>query len=81
MKFYVYHADCSSPLAVLLTVSREDCGENMIYNLLRPEHRTGTYYLDNHGEDVKQKGYYYGNQEIRDKVWKHAEEVTGSTSG
>jgi len=52
----------------------------MVYNLLRPEHRTGSYFLDNHGEDVKQKGYYFGNKEIRDKVWKHAEEVTGSAS-
>jgi hypothetical protein len=48
----------------------------MVYNLLRPENRTGAYYIDNKGNDAV-KSPYHGNEDVRRKVWDHAVEVTG----
>jgi hypothetical protein len=54
----------------------EECAEYMIYNMLRPEHRTGAHFVSTKGDEAK-KSRYYGNDDIRAKVWQHAVEVTG----
>ena len=61
------------------SVSAADCAEYMVYNLLRPEHRTGAYYINNKGDDAT-KSQYHGNEDVRKKVWDHAVEVTGLMS-
>jgi hypothetical protein len=48
----------------------------MTYNLFRPEHRTGAYYVSNKGNDAV-KSRYHGNEDVRKKVWDYAVEVTG----
>lgn len=57
-------------------VSASDCGEYMIYNLLRPEHRTGAHFISDKGDEAN-KSRYYGDEAVRKKVWEHAVEVTG----
>lgn len=57
-------------------VSPEVCGEYMVYNLFRPQHKTGAYFVSEHGEEAK-KNQYYGNNDVRAGVWKHALDVTG----
>jgi hypothetical protein len=51
----------------------------MIYNLLRPEHKTGAYFINNKGDDAT-KNQYFGNDDVRKKVWDHSVEVTGLES-
>jgi len=66
----------STRLLSLFAVSQDECAEYMIYNLLRPEHKTGAHFIDNTGNETS-KGKYYENDDVRAKVWKHAVEVTG----
>jgi hypothetical protein len=61
-----------SPLAT----SPADCAEYMLYNLLRPEHKVGAYFIDNKANGAT-KSQYFGNEDVRKKVWDHAVEVTG----
>jgi hypothetical protein len=65
-------------LYVLLpfSVSAEDCAEYMIFNMLRKEHKTGAYFVTNKGDHAT-KSRYYGNEDVRKKVWAHAVDVTG----
>ena len=58
-----------------LSTSQDDCGDYMVYNLLRPENRTGAHFVDNRGDAAK-KNMYFGIAEMRDIVWKHALKVT-----
>jgi len=60
-------------------VTAEVCAEYMIYNLLRPEQKTGAHFINDHGDDAK-KSRYYGNESVRKGVWDHAMEVTGLSS-
>lgn len=60
-------------------VSPEDCGEYMIYGLLRPESKTGAYFVTNLGDNAT-KSPYFGDNDTRSKVWNHAVEVTGLES-
>jgi hypothetical protein len=48
----------------------------MIYNLLRPEHKTGAYFVTNKG-DHAMKSRFFGDDVIRQKVWDHSVQVTG----
>jgi hypothetical protein len=48
----------------------------MIYNMLRPENRTGAHFNNNNGDNAK-TSMYSGNAEMRKKVWDHASKVTG----
>lgn len=48
----------------------------MVYNLLRPEHKVGGHFVTAKGDDAT-KSQYYGNEDVRKKVWGHAVEVTG----
>jgi hypothetical protein len=48
----------------------------MVYNLLRPEHKTGAHFVNNKGDDAR-KSQYFANEDIRRKVWDHALETTG----
>jgi len=57
-------------------VSQDECAEYMIYNLLRPEHKTGAHFVNNKGDEAS-KSSYFGNDDIRAKVWQHSAEVTG----
>lgn len=63
-------------LARPLSVSQDDCANYMIYNLLRPEDRTGAHFVNNKGDSAG-SGMYFGNAEMRDTVWKHASKVSG----
>jgi len=51
----------------------------MIYNILRPENRTGAHFYNNTGDNAK-TSMYFGNTEMRKKVWEHASKVTGLES-
>jgi hypothetical protein len=63
-------------LLLPFSTSATDCAEYMVYNLLRPEHKSGAHFVDNKGGDAS-KSQYFGNEEIRRKVWDHAMEATG----
>jgi hypothetical protein len=58
------------------SVSAEDCGEYMVYGLLRPENKTGAHFATNQGDHAI-KSRYYDDKDVRSKVWQHAVEVTG----
>lgn len=57
-------------------VSAENCGKYMVYNLLRPEHKTGAHFVTHNGDNAS-KSKYLGNSDVRTRVWNHAEKVTG----
>ena len=59
-----------------MMVSAEVCADYMVYNLLRPEHKTGAHFITDHGDDAN-KSRYFGNESIRKGVWDHAAELTG----
>jgi len=63
-------------LAKPLAVSVADSADYMIYNLLRPENKSGSHFVDNKGNPTK-KSKYYGDEALRKKVWDHSAEVTG----
>jgi hypothetical protein len=67
---------CSLYLTKVFGVSQDDCAEYMIYNMLRPEHKIGAHFIDNKGDEAS-KSPYFGNDDIRAKVWQHSVEVTG----
>ena len=48
----------------------------MIYNMLRPEHKIGAHFINNKGDETS-KSPYFGNDDVREKVWQHSVEVTG----
>ena len=48
----------------------------MVYNMLRPEHKTGAHFVSDKGDDAP-KSRYYGNIDIRAKLWRHSLDVTG----
>ena len=56
--------------------SISDCADYMMYNFLRPERKTGAYFVDNNGDDTT-KSIYFGQDEVRAKVWDHSVERTG----
>lgn len=62
-----------------LATSVEDCAEYMVYNLLRPEHKTGAHFITNKGDEAT-KSKYHANDDIRAKVWQHAVDVTNLES-
>ena len=66
---------CSLNLTKLIGVSQDKCAEYMVYNLLRPEHKTGGHYVSDEGDETT-KSQYFGNDDLRAKVWQHAVEVT-----
>ena len=57
-------------------VTAEVCSEYMIYNLLRPEHKTGGHFINDHGDETK-KNRYFRDESFRKAVWDHAAVVTG----
>jgi hypothetical protein len=57
-------------------VSPADCAEYMVYNLLRPEYKTGAHFISNKGDDAT-KSQYFGNADVRKAVWDHSMEVSG----
>ena len=70
---------CSLYLFLPLTVSVEECSEYMLYNMLRPEHKTGAHFVTNTGDEAK-KSRYFANEDVSAKVWQHSVEVTGLES-
>ena len=66
---------CIGDIMQPLFVSASDCAEYMVYNLLRAEHRTGTHFVTNKGDEAK-KSVYFGKDDVRSKVWDHAVEIT-----
>lgn len=74
-----FYARIPAYLALPFTTSVADCADWMIYNLLRPEHKTGAYFVTNKGDHAT-KNQYFGNDDVRKKVWDHSVEVTGLES-
>jgi len=66
-------------LVLPFTVSVEECSEYMVYNMLRPEHKSGAHFITNKGDEAK-KSRYFANEDVRTKVWQHSVEVTGLES-
>jgi hypothetical protein len=66
----------SAYLMIPFSVSINDCAEYMVYNLLRPEHKTGPHFISNKGDETS-VSRYFENQEVRNKVWDHAVGITG----
>ena|ERR1700736_5320106 len=56
--------------------SISDCADFMTYNFLRPDRKTGAYFVNSIGEDTS-KCQYFGNEDVRTKLWKHSVERTG----
>lgn len=60
----------------LFTISADECAEYMVYNLLRPEHKTGAHFINDKGDDAA-KSKYFGKKDIREKLWNYSVESTG----
>jgi len=71
-----FYARIPAMLLLPFATSVADCSDWMIYNLLRPEHKTGAYFVTNKGDHAN-RSRYFGNEDIRKKVWDHSVEVTG----
>lgn len=74
LPFGVRHlANALTPLARLFVMSRQTCGENMVYSLFDPKLATGAHSRNHKGDDVPRNKHL--TDEVVEKVWEHSLEI------
>ncbi|PPQ88961.1 hypothetical protein CVT25_005060 [Psilocybe cyanescens] len=66
-------APVANVIAKPFSVTQDECAEYLWSGLLNTT--AGTYRMGSKGEDIGKKGYY-GNEELRQKLWEHTIEAT-----